>query len=129
MTNIDPIKYWQEGADDALETAEELFVVKKYHFCLFFLHLALEKIIKAVYIKSKNEAAPVGHDLVILSRKTGITLDETAKISLKEISKFNISARYDDYKLLFYKKATKDFTKNWIKKVKILYKYFVSLLA
>lgn len=129
MQTINPIKYWKDGADDAWDTAEKLFNVKKYHYSLFFSHLALEKVIKAIYIKSKNEAAPIGHNLVILCKQAGITLDESSKASLREISKFNISARYDDYKLQFYKKATKVFTQRWIKKIETLYNYFLSLLA
>lgn len=37
-----------------------------------------------------------------------------AVFQLTEISAFNIQARYDDYKLNFYKKANKRFTLKYI---------------
>lgn len=129
MTNIDPIKYWKDGADDALDTAIKLIDIKKYNYSLFFSHLALEKIIKALFVYTKKEAAPVGHNLVVLCERTGIPLSKDEKNSLDEISKFNISARYDDYKLQFYKKATKEFTLKWIKTVKVLYKKLSTLFT
>ena len=33
---------------------------------------------------------------------------------LREITSYNIEARYDDYKLSFYKKATKEYTSKWV---------------
>lgn len=32
---------------------------------------------------------------------------------LNEITTFNIEARYDDYKLSFYKKANKEYAEEW----------------
>jgi len=39
---------------------------------------------------------------------------------LDTISTFNINARYDDYKLAFYKKCDLEYTKKWIKNIKII---------
>ena len=43
MSAQDVAKYWREGADDALATAQALMDAKRYHHALFFCHLALEK--------------------------------------------------------------------------------------
>lgn len=37
---------------------------------------------------------------------------------LDTITRFNISARYDDYKQSFYKLCTKEFTTVWIANIK-----------
>lgn len=42
------INYWVEGAKDDLKTAKSLFASKRHHHCLFFCHLFVEKIIKAL---------------------------------------------------------------------------------
>ena len=34
---------------------------------------------------------------------------------LEEISSFNVSARYEEYKSMIYKKATREYTMKWIK--------------
>lgn len=129
MSAVDLIKYWKESAADTLDTAEKLYSVKKYRHCLFFLHLAVEKIIKAVYVQKKAEATPPIHDLVRLTEKAEIQVDKEEKQDLAEISTFNIAARYDDYKLQFYKKATLEYTILWFEKGKKLYTKYLSLLT
>lgn len=109
------VEYWITSSKDDLDTAKKLFDLKKYHHALFFVHLALEKILKAIYVSKRNEAALPIHDLVRLAEKTTIRLDSETINQLTEISTFNIAARYDDYKLKFYKKATKEYTEKWLK--------------
>lgn len=128
MKTVNPIKYWKNGAADDLDTAEELFKIKKYHHCLFFLHLSLEKLLKALHQHKKNQPAPPIHKLTRLAEISSITLDDTSKAQLSEISTFNISARYDDYKQSFYQKATKEYAQKWLKNGKRLYQHFLSLL-
>lgn len=41
---MENIEYWLASSKDDLDTAEKLFASEKYHHCLFFVHLALEKI-------------------------------------------------------------------------------------
>lgn len=122
------IEYWLKSSQDELDTAKKLFNLKKYSHALFFLHLALEKIIKGVYLVNKNEAPPLIHDLVSLSEKAAISISNEEKDELAEISTFNIAARYDDYKLKFYKKATKDYTNLWIDKGEKLFNKIEELL-
>jgi len=121
MTNIE---YWLTSSKDDLDTADKLFVAKKYHHCLFFVHLALEKILKAVYVLKKHKAPPLVHDLVRLAQKSDLEIGESLTLQLIEISTFNIAARYDDYKFRFYQKATKEYSTKWLKIGKKLHKYF-----
>jgi len=67
--------YWFAGYKDALLTAEKLYEAKRYHHALFFGHLALEKILKAVVVKQTKEHAPVTHDLVKLARDTELDIN------------------------------------------------------
>lgn len=127
MTPQDLIKYWFDGASDALDTAEKLYMAKKYHFCLFFCHLALEKLLKGiVYLKTGQHAQPM-HDLVKLSRQAKLQLSSKQEEQLDEITTFNVSARYDTIKRDFYKKATKNFTRIWFSKTKEVYQWLKSI--
>ena len=124
MDNTEVIKYWLKSSKEDLKTAEELYKVKRYHHALFFLHLAIEKILKGIYVK-KNEKSPLPiHNLARLAEQCDIQLDENTRRELNEITTFNISARYDDYKFKFYKKATKEFADDWLKIGKKLYEVF-----
>jgi len=110
--------YWFDGYKDVLLTAEKLYEAKRYHHCLFFGHLALEKLLKAVVVnKIKTHATPT-HDLVKLVKATNIEISAEILDDLAEINKFNINARYDSYKLAFYKTATKEYTIIWRLKIK-----------
>ena len=47
------------------------------------------------------------HDLLFLSQKSKVILDEKQKKELGEISTFNVRARYDNIKRQFHHKADK----------------------
>ena len=81
-------------------------------------HLVIEKLLKALYIKSKNDFPPMIHDLRRLCEKADIELDPSMQILLDSISRFNINARYDDYKQSFYQLCTDSFTLQWIDNIK-----------
>lgn len=108
------IKYWSATSKQDFESAEILFENKKYSHALFFCHLSIEKILKALIVRKTHAAPPLVHDLVRLAEKTDLTLSDKLKENLAEISSFNIQARYDDYKLSFYKKAKKRFAAKYI---------------
>jgi AbiV family abortive infection protein len=112
------IKYWLTGSKEDFDSAEILYKNKKYHHALFFCHLSIEKMLKAIIVKSTKTAPPLTHDLVRLAERAGVPLNELQKNKLAEITTFNIEARYDDYKLSFRKKAKKQFTLKYLDKTK-----------
>lgn len=48
------VKAWIKSSDEDLNTAQGLFQLERYSGCLFFCHLSIEKIIKAIYLKNKK---------------------------------------------------------------------------
>ena len=78
----------------------------------------IEKLLKALYVKQKGEYPPLIHDLRRICEKAGVELDMVSKINFDSISRFNINARYDDYKQSFYLLCTESFTEEWIEKIK-----------
>lgn len=109
------ITYYRESADRDWGVADQLLELKRYSYALFFCHLAIEKTLKGIIVQKTKEAAPYSHDLAKLSEIASIEVDEKMLASLNEITKFNISGRYDDQKLAFYNKATKEFTEKYFK--------------
>ncbi len=108
------IAYWIEGSDRDYKTMTDLYDTGNYHWALFIGHLVIEKLLKALYVKEKSGFPPQIHDLRRLAEKIGITIAEENKIKLDTITRFNINARYDDYKSAFYNLCTKSFTSRWI---------------
>lgn len=124
MTQKESIKIWVDGAEDALDTSNKLFENKKYHHALFFLHLTLEKILKALYVSIKDEAPPYVHNLKQISQATGLKFSENELNQLDEMSEFNVSARYEEHKYKIYKKATKEYAEIWMSIGKDFYNKF-----
>lgn len=95
------------GAEKDLKVAKNLFKFKYYPQCLFFCHLSLEKLLKAMVIRKTKNHPPYIHDLRRLSEIAGIELNNFQKQTLDKISTFNIAGRYASDKFEFYKKYNK----------------------
>lgn len=123
MTEKEAIDYWLKSSEEDLLTAESLYQAKRYLPCLFFCHLFIEKILKAIFVTKKHTAPPYSHDLLKLSAGLGLEITDQAKEDLREISRFNVATRYDDYKFSMFKKATKEFTALYFAKAKETYSW------
>ena len=120
MNNIDLMNFWIDSAEEDYNVMKYLYKGKKNSYCLFFGHLIIEKLLKALYAKKNKNApyAPKSHDLLHLAEKIGLKLNEKQEDLLDTITKFNINARYDDYKKEFYSKCTDEYTKEQVKNIK-----------
>lgn len=114
MTEAEAIQSWKDSAIENLETAEDLLRLGKRHHALFFLHLALEKILKGLHQFLKHRPSLYIHDLYKLAVETDIDISEKEKAELDEISTFNVAARYDIFKQRLYQKATEEFANKWM---------------
>ena len=112
------VSYWIDSANHDLGVAESLFENGKYDWCLFIAHLVLEKILKGLYVNFKNEFPPKSHDLVRLIEMVGLEMDEEALEFLDSVNTFNISTRYPDEKLKFYRLCTKEFAAENFSRIK-----------
>jgi len=118
LTKDELIRYWLLASDKDFRTMQNLFKSKDYHWSLFIGHLVLEKLLKAYFVKHKDQNVPLIHDLFRIAEKADLNLTEEQKDFLDEVTRFNISARYPDYKHKFYKKCTLKFTEKKIEKIK-----------
>ena len=73
------IEYWRSSAEDNLETAVLLIESGKTVEGLFFSHLTIEKLLKALFVKKTGELAPKSHKLHFLAEKCSIELSEKQK--------------------------------------------------
>ncbi len=118
MTKEEVIKFWLESSDKDFQTMDHLYVSGDYMWSLFIGHLVIEKLLKAYYIRTKDENYPMIHNLLRIAEKAGLDLNEEQQIVFSTVTGFNINARYDDYKQSFYQKCTREFTAIWIEKIK-----------
>lgn len=128
MTPEEIRDYWIVEADEARQVAQHLFDKKDYSYSLFFGHLAVEKLLKAIYTVRKKEQAPRIHNLGRLAEEAGITLDSEQQDKLIRITAFNLETRYPDYKRGFRKKCTRDFTTHELAKIDKVLQWLRSII-
>lgn len=121
-------KAWLKSSKEDFRIAEDLVGMKHYQWALFLCHIAIEKVLKANYIKIKDQYPPPIHKLVKLAQDCEIKLTEDQINDLREMTTFHIEARYDIIKDKLYKKATKKFTLKYFGITKKFLKYFISLI-
>ncbi len=128
MDRKDIIQFWTSEAEEAKEVARHLFEKKDFSYALFFGHLAIEKLLKALYAKNIDETVPRTHNLPRLASAAGLNVPEDRQYDLIRITAFNLEARYPDYKREFRKKCTGQFTKAELEKIEEVFKWLKSTL-
>jgi len=91
------IAHWREGSDEDFQVARDLVESERLRHGLFFLHLALEKMLKAHVAKTTGEVPPKIHNLVTLAGKTGLSLDSTQLDLLREFNLYQLEGRYPEH--------------------------------
>ena len=131
MNNIDLMNYWIESSDEDYDTMMYMKAGKKNTWCLFMGHLVIEKLLKALYAKNNKNApyAPKSHDLLHLAEKTELELTDRQEDLLDTITRFNMNARYDDYKKEFYLKCTDEYTEQQLKNIEEVRLWLKNLLT
>jgi len=124
------MNYWIESSDEDYNVMLDLKEKNRNTYCLFFGQMVIEKLLKALYAKNNKGApyAPKTHDLLYLAEKLNIELTEEQEVTLNEITTFNLSTRYDDYKRAFYDKCTDEYTEEQIKKIEEVKVWIESML-
>ena len=120
MTKEQHIKYWVDTAQyDWLGTEEAFNITKRYMHCLFWAHLTLEKLAKALWVKTHQENIPPKvHNVHWLLEQSNIDLGEEMMNFLMKFNDFQLEGRYPDYSNNIYNLCTKDFTSEKLEKVK-----------
>jgi HEPN domain-containing protein len=88
------IEYWLKTAEEDFEVGRHLVEADKVRHGLFFIHLAMEKILKACIYKNQNKTPPKIHNLLYLADIAKVDLDNEQKRLLIEINEFNLEGRY-----------------------------------
>jgi HEPN domain-containing protein len=117
MTKQEKVNYWLKTAENDWNVVGHLFEKGDYPYALFFGHLTIEKLLKAVFSGNFDEPPPFTHRLPYLAEKAGLDISQEMLVILESIADFNLEARYPDEKFSFYKKCTIEFTETNLKKI------------
>ena len=112
------IEYWLQSSDDDWKTVLSLMKEKRHLHALFFAHLSVEKLCKAIWVHQHKENLPPRiHHLVKLILASNIILEEDDLIFLQSFNDFQIEGRYPDYLFKIKKVCNLAFTEKTLQKV------------
>ena len=119
------IQYWINIAEYDLQVAASMLEKKHYLYVGFMCHQAIEKLLKAYYVKNKKEIPPYIHNLDKLIDKSGIRnlINKEFEDFIDELIPLNIQARYPSYIEEIHKLITKDKAEYLLKKTKEIFKW------
>ena len=119
------IAYWQTGAAEDWEIAQELINGRRVRHGLFFAHLTLEKILKAHVCYHTHDLAPRIHNLVRLAGKAALSLNTSQIDLLAEMNAFNIEGRYPD---LLMPPPSLDEAEDYLRRTEEVYQWLMNQL-
>ncbi|MCK4662269.1 MAG: HEPN domain-containing protein [Bacteroidales bacterium] len=129
MTKQEHIAFWLEQANDDWDAVSTLFVGKKYLQSLFFSHLVIEKICKAIWIKcNESNMPPRTHNLIFILSQTDVILQENISEFLLILNRFQLEGRYPEYMTKMHNICNVEFTKSIIEKTKKLRLWLIEKL-
>ena len=98
MFDVDrQVGYWRRGADEDWEVAARLVRDGSGRHGLFFAHLALEKMLKALVCLRTRDVPPRMHNLVRLGELAGLKPDSRQGDVLADMNQFNMEGRYPEF--------------------------------
>ena len=90
------IAFWRSSAGEDWDVARQLVANERIRHGLFFAHLALEKILKAIVCRHSQDLAPKLHNLSRLFELAGLNIDTEKMEILAEMNAFHIEGRYPE---------------------------------
>ena len=121
MTKKQHIEHWMETAEQDWITVELLMNQKRFLHGLFWAHLVIEKLAKALWIKqNETNIPPKTHNINWILEQANANLDDEKMQFLLKFNKFQLSTRYPDYIENLYKTCTKTVADHQLKNIKTI---------
>lgn len=129
MTKNEYIEYWRSESEENRAFAQRLLDSTDWVYALFFFHLTLEKLFKAVWVKDNiDNVPPRTHDLQHLHNQTNLNLNAEDYAYLAVISSWNLETHYPDYKRKIYQRTDERFARKQLEIVDSLRKCLLNSL-
>ncbi len=90
------IAYWTTGSQEDFDAAGSLLEKGHLRHSLFFAHLAIEKVLKALVVRRTEKEPPKIHNLVRLAGLAGIETSLEQQRFLRRFDLYQLEGRYPD---------------------------------
>jgi len=119
MTKEEQIDYWIRQIEKDFDCAKVLHNAGHYAQALFWAHLTLEKLCKALWIKTnESNTPPFIHNLLKIALETSIEFSEDQLEFFTDMNTFQIRGRYPDYIKSIEQTITKEISEQYLIKTK-----------
>ncbi len=121
MNKDDHIAYWLKTAEKDHEMMHFLLVEARFVQALFFGHLYLEKVSKALWIRSNiDNIPPKTHNILKLINESGLDLSIEDKAFLIKLNQYQIESRYPEDIDSLYKITDQKLASDYFDKIKFI---------
>lgn len=117
------INNWLGLAEYDLKTAKAMLDTRRYLYVAFTCQQAIEKILKALYVKEKDEPPPYTHNLIKLLNTLSISpkVDGEKRNFMETLNSYYIESRYTEEIAEISKLLTKKTAEGVFSKTKELF--------
>jgi HEPN domain-containing protein len=129
MNKKDHIEYWKISAGKSLDAVRSLFEKGNYVECLFWMHLTLEKLLKAHWVKdNRSDIPPKIHNLRKLAEQTVLSLAPGQVAFIDRMNALQMDGRYPDFNFQIYQTFDEQNTKLVLDEAENLYICLLNIL-
>ncbi len=119
MTNEQHIQFLINQADEDIGATEALLQAGYFGQSLFWAHLTLEKLCKALWVYTNgSENHPFVHNLLRLLKECNVDMTDEQKLFYAEMNQFQTAGRYGDYLQKLENTVTSDVCEKLMTEVK-----------
>ncbi len=117
MTKREHIQYWLNQIPEDIDVVTVLFNTKHYAHSLFWAHLVLEKLLKALWVQNNTEnIPPFIHNLLKLSKTSNFIPTEEQIVFMQIMNDYNHKFCYKENMLKIAFTTTQESTTELIEK-------------
>ncbi|MDO7875588.1 HEPN domain-containing protein [Hymenobacter sp. ASUV-10] len=118
MTKQDHIAYWMNAAEQNWQEVGSMFTAGTYVPCLFWAHLTIEKLAKALWVQDNpSDTPPFTHNIARLLADTSLVLTPGQATFVQQLNTFQLEGRYESYTANLRQQATRVFTQTVLQDV------------
>jgi HEPN domain-containing protein len=119
MNKDEHIIYWSSQVESDFKAAEVLCIAGYFAQSLFWAHLSIEKLLKALWIKSNtSNTPPFVHNLLRIALETNSDFTDNELEYFTEMNVFQIKGRYPDYMENLEETITKEIAEDYLNQSK-----------
>ena len=123
------VRYWQNAAEDDWPVVNHLLASGDYHYALFFGHLYIEKLLKALVVRRTDAHAPRTHNLLMLAKRANLDLSDERRAQLLRLTAYNLETRYPEERASLRSRYTKTYTETEIETIQEIGEWIKSELS